>query len=272
MRKLMKENCYIKILPDYDVLYMDSEGCCFCASGDEIYNDDLELGPRFSFVVPGIEEWLRRYENATDFTKATTDPFFDWKLWHYEGLCFAKAIKEQLPQCYSLYYEPPFEDVSNTISKMEIDECVDEHIRKLRKEVCGRIVIPAFTNHIEFEVQREGEQVEVLFKTNNMQTEVNIPFKEIPNVKKWLKRIMTGTDSPTCLCIPCWNFYFFRQTIGSHLGMGQIWILESFAHAPSFQAYVKTKNFVEELYSALMAKLEMDSSNQVDSMQLLEGC
>lgn len=269
----MKEKCYIRISPDYDVLYINSDGCCFCASGDEIYNDDLESGPRFSFVVPGIEEWLHRYEKATDFAKATTDPFFDWKLWHYEGLCFAKAIREQLPLCYSLYYEPPFEDVSNTISKMEIDEHIDEHIRKLRKEVCGRMAIPAFTNHIEFEVQREGKQVEVLFiMTNNMRLEVNIPFKLISEVKKWLERIMAGTDSTVCLHTPKWDFYFFRQTVGSHLGMGQFWIMNSFAHTPSFQAYVKIKSFVEELYSVLMTKLEMGPSDKIDRIQPFEEC
>lgn len=50
IEELMKEKCYIRISPDYDVLYINSDGCCFGASGDEIYNDDLELGPRFSLL------------------------------------------------------------------------------------------------------------------------------------------------------------------------------------------------------------------------------
>lgn len=149
---------------------------------------------------------------------------------------------------------------------------IDEHIHKLRKEICGRMAAPVFTNHIEIEVQREGKQVEVLFMTNNMRLEVNIPFKQISEVKKWLERIMAGTDSTVCLHTIEWDFYFFRQTIGSHLGMGQFWIMNSFAQTRSFQAYVKAKNFVEELYSVLMTKLEIEPSDKIERIQPFEEC
>ena len=92
----MDSKQYIKISPDFDVLYVDAEGCSFDASGDEISNDDLEMGPLFCFAIPGIEEWLRRYVDATDFVDTVTDPSFDWKTWHCEGLLFAKAISKKI--------------------------------------------------------------------------------------------------------------------------------------------------------------------------------
>lgn len=60
---------YIRISPDIDVLCINSDSCCASAYGDEIYNDSPWLGPRFSIVVPGIEEWVKRYEDATDLQK-----------------------------------------------------------------------------------------------------------------------------------------------------------------------------------------------------------
>lgn len=105
----MKQKRYIRLSPDFDVLYIDQESCCYDAYGDEIYNDNLELGPLFCFAMPGIEEWQKRYMYATDFSKTTTDPSFDWLTWHYEGLCFAKAIWEQMPKAFTLYYKREFE-------------------------------------------------------------------------------------------------------------------------------------------------------------------
>ena len=63
---------YIRISPDIDVLCINSDSCCASAYGDEICNDSPWLGPRFSIVVPGIEEWVKRYEYATDFAETTT--------------------------------------------------------------------------------------------------------------------------------------------------------------------------------------------------------
>ncbi len=128
----MNKTPFIRISPDYDVLYQDGDGCCDSAYGDIIYNDAPCLGPRFSIVVPGIEEWLKRYEFATDFAEAMTDPSFDYITWHYEGLCFAKAIWEQMPRCFKLYYQPPYEDHSGTLGEVVIDENVESLIDSLR--------------------------------------------------------------------------------------------------------------------------------------------
>ena len=54
--KTMSKRTYIRISPDIDVLCINSDSCCASAYGDEICNDSPWLGPRFSIVVPGIEE------------------------------------------------------------------------------------------------------------------------------------------------------------------------------------------------------------------------
>lgn len=54
----MDRKSFIRISPDSDVLYIDSDSCCVMAYGDEICNEGPSLGPRFSIVVPGIEEWV----------------------------------------------------------------------------------------------------------------------------------------------------------------------------------------------------------------------
>lgn len=74
----MDRKSFIRISPDSDVLYIDSDSCCVMAYGNEICNEGPSLGPRFSIVVPGIEEWVKRYEYATVFVETVTSPSFDW--------------------------------------------------------------------------------------------------------------------------------------------------------------------------------------------------
>ena len=106
---------YIRISPDIDVLCINSDSCCASAYGDEICNDSPWLGPRFSIVVPGIEEWVKRYEDATDFAETTTEPSFDWISWHYEGLCFAKAIWELQKSCWKTYANKVFKGINDML-------------------------------------------------------------------------------------------------------------------------------------------------------------
>ena len=87
----MDRKSFIRISPDSDVLYIDSDSCCVMAYGDEICNEGPSLGPRFSIVVPGIEEWVKRYEYATVFVETVTSPSFDW-ITHLYRTIFRKTI------------------------------------------------------------------------------------------------------------------------------------------------------------------------------------
>lgn len=243
------EKHYIRICPDYDVLYSDAEGCCADAYGDEIANDDITLGPCFSIVVPGIEEWLRRYENATDFVETTTEPSFDWATWHYEGLCFAKAIWEELPRCYTLFYDPPFEDRSHTLSCMEINEKVDEIIDQLCQKASHAKQPLSFKNHVDFHVLCKDCIMSLLFQTGKLKVEVPLSSYHLIGIRKWLDRIIEGTEKCIFLQILDYQLYFFMQTIGHHLDMGQFWIKRN--DKATFEAYVSVSEFVKGMLLAL---------------------
>ena len=262
----MKQKHYIRLSPDIDVLYIDSESCCYCTYGDEIYNDSLELGPLFCFAMPGIEEWQKRYEYATDFCETTTDPSFDWLTWHYEGLCFAKAIWEQMPRSVTLYYEPPYEDRSQTLmGVIEINEHIDILIDQLKARASHQILAPSFTDHVDFKVKREDDKVLLSFQKNRLQTEVGISFTQLSTIRYWLKEIIAG-NSQTCSCyISNLRFHFFRQTVGSHPEMGQFWIENSHTQDKPFQAYVNIKNFIKGLYLSLLTELGFHIYKDMDN-------
>lgn len=247
----MQKKQFIRICPDIDVLYDDAEQCCSNGFGDEIENGELELGPRFSFVIPGVEEWLRRYEDATDFADTTTDPSFDWVTWHYEGLCFAKAIWEKLPRCYSLYYDPPYEDKSNTLSYMEIDEKIDVLIDYLRRRADHTKRKPALKNKVAFTIERKEQVLSVLFQVNLMKKAIDISYDWLPKVKDWLKRIRETEENVSHLWLSKYTLFYFKQTVGSHLDMGQLWIVNYDNKEPCFQAYVNTAEFVSDFEGCL---------------------
>lgn len=179
----MDKKPYIRISPDIDALYIDSDSCCAIAFGDEICNECPSMGPRFSIVVPGIEEWVQRYVYATDFVETTTDSSFDWITWHYEGLCFAKAVWEQMPRCYELYYEPPFEDHSGTVGKLLIDEKVDGLIDRLRPLANLASAPLSIKDNIVYKLERKGDSMLIRFRINNLVFNLPLSFKCLTGIK-----------------------------------------------------------------------------------------
>lgn len=251
----MNKKPYICISPDIDVLYQDSEGCCTSAYGDMISEERPSLGPRFSIVVPGIEEWVKRYEMATDFAETETDPAFDWATWHYEGLCFAKAIWEQLPRCYMLYYDPPFEDRSGTIGKVVIDENVNRLIELLHP-LASRTETPLSTkDNIVYKFDRKENGLQTTLRINELVFDLTLPYSCMTNLKHWLKGIIDAKDEVCTLQIGHHDFHYAHQTVGSHPEMGQFWISNSYPYHDVFCAYVNTKEFVKVLYLSLMTEL-----------------
>lgn len=261
----MNKKPYIRISPDIDVLFVDGDSCCASAYGDEISNDSPWLGPRFSIVVPGIDEWVRRYEDATDFAETTTDPSFDWISWHYEGLCFAKAIWEQMPRCYTLYYEPPFEDHSGTIVEVIIDENVDSLIGRLRP-LAKRTPAPlSRKDNIEYQLERKDDCVQITFRINNLVLGMPLSFKSLPGIKQWLKDIIDAKGEVCTIQLTGYNLHYARQTVGSHLEMGRFWISKNCPYNDEFSAYVDTKEFVRGFYLSLMTELGFGLYEGIDN-------
>lgn len=261
----MNKKPYIRISPDIDVLFVDGDSCCASAYGDEISNDSPWLGPRFSIVVPGIDEWVRRYEDTTDFAETTTEPSFDWISWHYEGLCFAKAIWEQMPRCYTLYYEPPFEDHSGTIVEVIIDENVDSLIGRLRP-LAKRTPAPlSRKDNIEYQLERKDDCVQITFRINNLVLGMPLSFKSLPGIKQWLKDIIDAKGEVCTIQLTGYNLHYARQTVGSHLEMGRFWISKNCPYNDEFSAYVDTKEFVRGFYLSLMTELGFGLYEGIDN-------
>lgn len=249
---VMDRKSFIRISPDIDVLYIDSDSCCGIVYGDEICNESPSLGPRFSIVVPGIEEWVKRYENATDFVETVTAPSFDWITWHYEGLCFAKAIWEQIPRCYELYYEPPFEDHSGTVGKLLIDEKVDGLIDRLRP-LANLASAPLSTkDNIEYKVERKEDSLQFTFRINELVFDLPLSFKCLIGIKQWLNDII---DTKTGVCtvhVQEYDLHYSHQTVGMHPEMGRFWISRCYPYDIEFCAYVDTQEFVKEFLSLIL--------------------
>lgn len=254
----------IRICPDYDYLYIDEEGCCHSAFGDEIYISEPELGPRFSFMIPGIEEWLMQYVKATDFAETETDADFDWKTWHYEGLCFAKAIWKQLPRCYKLIYEPPYEDRSGTISDTIIDEHTDSLIESFASKASRTPRKPSFEDYVAISAERQAGNVHISFRVGNLEQTVNIPFNRLSGLRTWILDIINGGSSVLKCHISGGMLMFCNQTIGSHPEMGQLWFVSDKSLPPEFYAYVRTAQFVKNLYLTLMKELGFGIYKDID--------
>lgn len=246
---------YIEITPDIDYLFTYQDGSCVDSYGDEIYNEDFSLGPKFCIVVPGIEEWHRRYIAATDFAETETSESFDWVSWHLEGLLFAKEIKRQLPSCFRLYYNAPYEDKSNTIeNEIEITDDIDSLIEFL-KENAKTSVDLAIKHNVSYQTEKLSDCVSITAKIKNLSIDFNIPNNSIPGLKNWLLDIIKGEEDVNVLNLPSVNLTFFHQRVGTHTEMGQLWIEKKESTIPEFAAYVNTKEFIKCIYLSLMTEL-----------------
>ena len=254
--KIMKQRPYLRIMPDIDSLYDDCEGYSYDAYDDTIYNSKPELGPLFSIVVPGLYEWQMQYVNETDFADTVTNPDFDWATWHYEGLCFAKAIWEQLPRCYHLYYAPPYEDRSGTLEgEFEIDEHVDDVIERLRPMASKSANEFAVHNNVGYDIEREDDHLEVSFNVGRSALKVSVSFNRMTALRHWLNDIIDAAAPVCSVQIADYEFHFARQTVGQHTEMGRFWISERLAYDIKHDAYVNTVEFVRGLYLSFMTEL-----------------
>lgn len=247
-------NSYIRISPDFDYLFIDGNGCCSTAYGDEISNEDFSLGPRFRIVIPGIEEWHRRYINSTDFAATKTDESFDWLSWHYEGLLFAKEIKRQLPSCFKLLYTAPFEDVSRLVPKeIEIDDGIDKLLSSLEVNANTHHEF-ALKNRVLFFPEAQSNGLSLSICVGKLKIDFYIPQNRIDGLKSWLSDILKGEKGVVTLELPSAKLTFFQQIIGNK-AMGQFWTETSCSTIPEFAAYVNKYEFVDDF--STVANIEL---------------
>lgn len=149
----MKAKRQFEIYADYNSYYSDEKGISLGGRDDVIESYEEKGYPSFKIVVPGISEWQNRYQDATDFAEVKTDPSFDWRSWHREGLLFAKAVYEQLPRCYNLIYRRPFEDRSGLLESVDLSkDPVDDIISSLGSDHHIKEINPSYKVKTSFEM------------------------------------------------------------------------------------------------------------------------
>lgn len=253
----------IYIWPDYDYYIQDEEGMCSGSTDDIVDNVDIDLLPRFSIIVPGISEWCERYVLATDFADTTTDPSFDWRRWHRDGLMFAKEIYRQLPRNYNLIYKRPFEDRSGLLEEVDFSkDSVDDVIQSLGPIQDIPDAKPSFKYNVIFTVKKsEHGLADVTFKVGNLECELHIHgLDHLKGVRSWMERITAQKDEVArTIAFNQHNVdsYMIPQRIGQFTQMGQLRV-EKYTDRDLFSAYVNRREFVRGLYLSLMGYFGFD--------------
>lgn len=253
----METDHTLYIWPDYDYYIQDEEGKCYGSTDDEVYNNDMDQLPRFSFIVPGISEWWERYVRVTDFAETTTDPSFDWRRWHRDGLLFAKEVYRQLPRNYNLIYKCPFEDRSGILKEVNISkDSVDDVIQSLGPIPDMPDAKPSFKHNVLFTVNTaEQRLIDISFKVGNYERSLYIyDLEDLKYVRLWLERIVIQKDEMARTIAfnqHHTDSFMIPQRIGQFTQMGQLRI-ETSSGEELFSAYVNRREFVRGLYLTLM--------------------
>lgn len=257
-----KRKRYITFEQDLYCIYR-LEGGCQCATEDDVVmNYNINNGPLFSVVVPGLYEWYSQYEYATDFSETETDPDFDWAQWHREGLMFAMEIQRHLPRDFTLLYKHPFEDKSGLIDTVNM---VTDDVLSIYESLQpgkGNKPGPVYVTPLECKVSSEEELIYLEFKVGKSETVVRFRSElyDIRNLRLWLESVVKGIDGRFRVLImgktiEVASLFFLGQTIGRHKDMGQFWIHDDERLSPVFSAYVNRRAFVKTVYLSVMSEL-----------------
>ena len=253
----MKKEHHITICPDIDCVLMDEEGCGDSCYEDEIYNTEAHLAPIFSFVVPGFYEWHRRFEDKTDFAETTTDPSFDWRSWHRDGLLFAKEIYRQLPRNYNLIYRSPYEDRSGVIAEVDLSkDNIDSIIKSLGASPYNPDDKPSYKDNIIVRIWDEIPPKVFLSITLSINKySISLAFHNYDDLKRlrlWMEHIAEDReDIIQTQFSPGYKFIMIPQRIGQFTQMGRFRI-EALDPDDCFSGYVNRREFVRTLYLSLM--------------------
>ena len=104
--------------PDHGIIMRDEEGCAYPCDNDNSLELCVDNEENYITInIPGIYQWQKEFEHATDFTETKTKDDFNWIDWHKRGIELAKQLRKQLPLSCDLWYDSPFEDKSGTIKE-----------------------------------------------------------------------------------------------------------------------------------------------------------
>ena len=250
---------YITICPDIGYYLQFEDGSCDGYYDDRISNEESDHMPRFSFIIPGLSEWQTRFTNVTDFATNTSDPDFDWKSWHRDGLQLAKEIQRLLPRNYSVIYKKPFEDNSNIIDEVDLSkENVDEIIESLGADSYSPGLKPSYQDDVEFIYERIGNnQLSITFRIRLYEFTFNIrTINDFKWLRIWMENVVGVSDEIVTQSFDSSEYHFLMipQYIGQFTDMGQFRIEDKYGQE-GFCAYVNRRDFIKKFYLSLMCIL-----------------
>ena len=106
-------NKTIYMIPDYNALFWNEEGCSIGNAESITLNDNFNI----QLSIPGLNKWLKKYENEIlipcETGKLSVEKKinykYDWNSFHKEGIRLAYEVRKLLPDYITLYYDSPYE-------------------------------------------------------------------------------------------------------------------------------------------------------------------
>ena len=212
----------------------------------------------YYMLIPGITEWVARYRQATDFMTMTTNPEFDWTLWHRDGLLFAKEIYKNLPRNIPFRYEIPATDTSGLIESFDVtEEAIDSLLDNL--QISDEDSEPVICEKIVTLAKDDDGALAIKLKINdkNLEYVFHIEYPSMTFLKVFLEKIAMSKGEPVG-----WDskysrsgIYFYPQTIGTVNHMGQFQMQLDGKSEPVVAAYVNSRELVRSIYRNIMSVL-----------------
>lgn len=120
-RRYAPVDIVMSISPD---LYSSTQND-FISVGDDIFDDTFSVfdsndNTVQEIIVPGIDNWLEEYRDATDFADTTTSSDFDYREWHKRGIAFAQEIRNKMIDNSDLWYHSPYEDKNSVVLRPKL--------------------------------------------------------------------------------------------------------------------------------------------------------
>lgn len=255
------------IRPTSQTIYSDIDGCSYVAPADTLYKREYSWEQNhYTVIVPGLTEWAERYRQAMDPAMGKVSPDFDWRDWHRDGLLFTREIYRRLPHHIPVYYAKPEGDESGLVEDFEVfEEKIDsllEHLgctQSQREPVIEDIVVAG--------VKDEDGDLYVRLKTKGKLDSFTfcLEYESLEALKDFLERLIKCEG-----CSVSWEsshaenaMYFYPQTIGGLLHMGQLHIFTEGKNKPDFTAYINTRHFIRSIYRTVMANISAHKADLV---------
>ena len=256
------------IRPTSQTIYSDIDGCSYVAPADTLYKREYSWEQNhYTVIVPGLTEWAERYRQAVDPATGKVSSEFDWTDWHRDGLLFTREIYRRLPHHIPVYYAKPEGDESGLVEDFEVfEEKIDsllEHLgctQSQREPVIEDIVVAG--------VKDEDGDLYVRLKTKGKLDRFTfcLEYDSLEALKDFLERLIKCEGRSVS-----WEsshaenaMYFYPQTIGGLLHMGQLHIFTEGKNKPDFTAYINTRHFIRSIYRTVMANISVHKADSLN--------